>query len=165
MNDKAYLDEATELARENVANGGRPFGAVLVMDGTVIARAVNRMDADHDPTAHAELLALRDASAALGLTRLDGATVYASGQPCPMCLAAMRIAGVTRIAYAYSNADGAPFGLSTAAMAAELSQPLEDQTWASIQHLPPDDAEQSDLYRAFAARSAGRVFTNTHSGE
>lgn len=157
MNDKTYLDEAITLARKNVIKGGRPFGAVLIMDGKVIARAVNRMDADHDPTAHAELLALRDAGAALGLTRLEGATVYASGQPCPMCLAAMHIAGVTRIAYAYSNEAGAPFGLSSAERAAELSLPLEDQKWATIQHFPPDDSAHPDLYRTFAARSADNV--------
>lgn len=153
MNDKTYLNEAIALARENVVKGGRPFGAVLVMDGEVVSRAVNRMDADQDPTAHAELLALRDAASARGSARLDGATVYASGQPCPMCLAAMRIAGVSRIAYAYSNEAGAPYGLSTAEIATELSQPLDDQTWAAIQHLAPDDAQQPDLYRAFAARS------------
>lgn len=147
MTDKEFMDQAIDLARENVAQGGRPFGAVLVRDGKVIARAVNRMDADNDPTAHAELLALRAAGAATGGTRLDGCTVYASGQPCPMCLAAMRIAGITRIAYAYSNENGAPYGLSTAELAAELSQPLEDQNWASIRQMAPEDAERPHLYR------------------
>lgn len=157
MNDKAYLDMAIDLARENVANGGRPFGALVVKDGKVIARAVNRIDAEHDPTAHAEMLALRAAGAVLESSRLNGATVYASGQPCPMCYAAMRIAGITRIIYAYSNEDGAPFSLSTAEIAAELSQPLEGQEWASIQHLPPDDAVQPDLYRTWVAQSAKKA--------
>lgn len=148
------MQEAIDLARRNVADGGRPFGAVLVRDGTVIARAVNRIDADHDPTAHAELLALRAAGAALGEARLDGATVYASGQPCPMCLAAMRLAGITRIAYAYSSDAAAAFGMSTAAIAADLSRPLDEQTWARIEHLAPDDAAQPDLYRSWAAQSA-----------
>ncbi|MCI2394482.1 nucleoside deaminase [Aliiroseovarius sediminis] len=157
MTDKKFMNEAIELARDNVAKGGQPFGAVLVKDGKVLARAVNRMEADHDPTAHAELLALRKAGAAVGSTRLDGATVYASGQPCPMCLAAMRIAGVTRIAYAYSNEDGAPFGLKASTVAAELAPPLEGQTWASIQHLPPEDRPEPELYRIWAAKSAKQV--------
>ena len=71
----------------------------------------------HDPTAHAELLALRHAGNHLRQTRLEDCVVYASGQPCPMCLAAMRMAGVTRAVYAYSNADAEPYGLSTASIA------------------------------------------------
>lgn len=149
------MDEAIRLARDNAAQGGRPFGAVLVRDGRIIARAVNRMEADNDPTAHAELLALRAAGAAIGGTRLDGCAVYASGQPCPMCLAAMRIAGVTRILYGYSNENGAPYGLSTAELAAELSQPLEGQTWASIRQMAPPDADRPTLYRGWAGQDAG----------
>jgi len=154
MNDETFMQEAIDLARENVANGGQPFGAVLVMDGQVIARAVNRMEVDNDPTAHAELVALRDSGAALGVTRLDGATVYASGQPCPMCLAAMRIAGVTEIVIGYSNENGAPYGLSSAATATDLAQPLEKQVWATIRFLEPDDAEEPGIYCTWAARSA-----------
>ncbi|WP_233750501.1 nucleoside deaminase, partial [Bordetella bronchiseptica] len=98
--------------------GGRPFGALVARDGVVLARGVNRMLADHDPTAHAELLALREAGRALRSARLDGCVVYASGQPCPMCLAAMRMSGVARAVYAYSNEQAEPYGLSTAALAA-----------------------------------------------
>lgn len=156
MTDKEFMDQAVGLARENAARGGRPFGALLVREGEVLARAVNRMEADHDPTAHAELLALRAAGAAAGTTRLDGCTVYASGQPCPMCLAAMRMAGITRIVYGYSNENGAPYGFSTAEVAAELSQPLERQNWASIVWLPPEDADQPQIYRSWAERKAGK---------
>ena len=142
-----FLDEAVALALENVRQGGRPFGAVVVKDGKVVARAVNRMDRDNDPTAHAELLALRAAGAALGSTRLDGCVVYASGQPCPMCLAAMRMAGVAEIAFAYSNEQAEPYGLSTAAVAAELAKPLGQQQGLSIRHCPRPD--EDDLYRAW----------------
>lgn len=156
MNDRKFLDEAVALARENALAGGRPFGAVLVKDGHIVARAVNRIAEDSDPTAHAELLALRKAGQALGGPRLDGCAVYASGQPCPMCLAAMRLAGITRIAYAYSNEDGAPFGLSTAGIAAELSRPAEEQDWASIRHLPQADRGGPEPYLIWAGRPAGR---------
>ena len=156
MSDQAFLDEAIALARDNVQAGGRPFGAVLVKDGKIIARAVNRISADNDPTAHAELLALREAGRVLGNARLDGCAVYASGQPCPMCLAAMRMAGITQIAFAYSNEDGARFGLSTAGIAAELSQPLSAQDWAQIRHLPRPDRDDPPLYRQWADRPAGQ---------
>ncbi len=149
-----FLHEAVALAFANVERGGRPFGAVVVKGGEVIARGVNSMQADCDPTAHAELMALRAARKALQSPRLDGCAVYASGQPCPMCMAAMRMAGVTEIAFAYSNEQAEPFGLSTAAIAEELSQPLDRQAWASIRHRPREGEEQSHLYRAWQARMA-----------
>ena len=111
--DEAFMREAISLARSNVDAGGRPFGAVLVHDGNVRARGVNETHATQDPTAHAELLAIRFAAQATGRLRLDGSTVYASGHPCPMCLAAMQLCGVGRVFYAYSNEDGKPYGLSS----------------------------------------------------
>lgn len=154
MTDGDFLQQAIALARDNVDQGGRPFGAVVVRDGAVIARAVNRMEADKDPTAHAELLALRAAGALVGSTRLDGCVVYASGQPCPMCLAAMRLAGVGRIVFAYSNDDAAPFGLSTAEISRDLSMPpdVEGLGWAAVTHIPQPDQGEPGPYRAWAAR-------------
>lgn len=154
MTDGRYLEEAIALAFENVERGGRPFAALVVKDERIVARAVNRMESDNDPTAHAELQALRIAGRALGSTRLDGCTVYASGQPCPMCLAAMRLAGITEIAYAHSYADGEPYGLSMAETVSELSQPLERQRWARIRHLPQAVENRPDLYRFWAERTA-----------
>ncbi len=118
-----------------------------------MARAVNRIQADNDPTAHAELLALRAAGKALRSPRLEGCSVYASGQPCPMCLAAMRMSGIGEIAFAYSNEQAEPFGLSTAGIAAELSRPPAEQSWASIRHHPRHLADGSHLYEAWQARS------------
>ena len=152
MGDAEFLAEAVALAQDNAAQGGRPFGAVVVREGQVLSRGVNRIQAENDPTAHAELLALRDAGRALASPRLDGCTVYASGQPCPMCLAAMRMAGVTRVLFAHSNAEAEPYGLSTAAIAAELSQPLETQGWAEIRHLPQAPGSAAGLYGAWQAR-------------
>lgn len=116
MPPEQFMRRAVELARANIGQGGRPFGAVLVRDGRVLAEAANGIHLDHDPSAHAEMLAIRRASAALGTSRLDGCTLYASGHPCPMCLAAMYLCGVTDAWYAYSNEDGAPYGLSTVAV-------------------------------------------------
>lgn len=123
-----FMREALALARANIGEGGRPFGAVLVRGDRVIARAANRIHDTHDPTAHAELLAIREASRVLGSARLDGCTVYASGHPCPMCLAAMHLCGITDAWYAYSNEDGVPFGLSTAAVYAQMALPPGEQS-------------------------------------
>jgi guanine deaminase len=149
-----FLIQAIDLARRNVEEqGGRPFGAVLVRDGAVIATGVNQMGATGDPTAHAELQAIRAASRDLGSLRLDGCIVYASGHPCPMCLAAMTMTGVKAVYYAHSNEDGAPFGLSTAGVYAELAKPQGDQAMI-IRHLPVR-VPGTDLYALWRRRQLG----------
>ncbi len=134
QDDQTWLQRAVALAQDNVARGGRPFGAVLVKDGEVLAEAVNQIHLDQDPTAHAEMLAIRGASQQLG-ARLEGCVIYASGQPCPMCLAAMYLCGVSRAVFAASNEMAAPFGLSTAAIYQQLALPLAEQK-LPVQHLP-----------------------------
>ena len=140
-----FLQAAIELARENIGEGGRPFGAVVVKDGQVIATGVNETHSTNDPTAHAELTAIRAASQALGSPRLDGCAVYASGHPCPMCMAAMRLAGVEAVAYAYSNDDGEPYGLSSAAICADLAKPVAEQSMR-IAHVPIRPEGRAHLY-------------------
>ncbi|RUM96677.1 nucleoside deaminase [Pseudaminobacter arsenicus] len=150
MSDETkFLGEAIELARANIHEGGRPFGALVVRDGQVVATGVNEMHATNDPTAHAEMMAIRAASRKLGSTDLGGCAVYASGHPCPMCMAAMRLAGVGKVAYAYSNEDGAPFGLSTAAIYAELKRPFAEQSMA-ISHVPVRPEGTAELYAEWA---------------
>ncbi|MDH4982208.1 nucleoside deaminase [Hyphomicrobium sp. D-2] len=150
-----FLRQAVALARANVDEGGRPFGAVVVRNGEVIATGVNEFHRSGDITDHAELLALRAVARAHGSDALKGAAVFASGHPCPMCLAAMRMAGVGLVAYAYSNADAEPFGLSTAAIYDDLRLPLGEQSMA-IRHVPPvaDDAAAAGdgLYAHWAHR-------------
>jgi guanine deaminase len=146
-----YLDEAISLASANMDQGGRPFGAVVVKDGAVIATGVNEILASNDPTAHAELTALRAASQALASPNLAGCTVYASGHPCPMCLAAMRLAGVSRVFYAHSNEEAAPYGLSTAALYAELAKPLSEQSMP-VHHVPVPAAAGARLYADWKSR-------------
>lgn len=152
----SFLREAIELAYANVENGGRPFGAVIVKNGEVIARGVNEILRTNDPTAHAELTAVRSASQTLGSPRLDGCVVYASGHPCPMCMAAMRLAGVGEVYYAYSNEDGAPYDLSTAALYAELARPFSEQSMR-IRHVPVRAESVPDLYAAWKNRQAGEA--------
>lgn len=133
-NDEYYLNRAVELAARNVAEGGRPFGAVLVKNDQVQVEAVNSIHLSQDPTAHAEMLAIRSASQQLG-ARLDGCVIYASGQPCPMCLGAMYLCGVSRVVYAATNQQAEPFGLSTAAIYQQMALPLSDQQ-LPVRHLP-----------------------------
>jgi tRNA(Arg) A34 adenosine deaminase TadA len=148
MTDR-FLAQAVELARKNVRNGGRPFGAVVVRGDTAIAEGVNEVASTRDPTAHAELLAIRAASRALGTARLEGCRVFASGHPCPMCLSAMYLSGIAEAVYAHTNEDGAPYGLSTAPIYAELAKPLAAQA-LKIGHTPVrcDGPHRYEMWRA-----------------
>ena len=131
-----YLGIAIDLARRNVVErGGRPFGAVLVRNGEVLATGVNDILATNDPSAHAEMQAIRAAAAALKNPRLDGCAMYASGHPCPMCLSAMHMIGISQVYYAYSNDDAEKFGLSSARIYAEMAKPLAQQA-IRIEHVP-----------------------------
>ena len=143
-----HLIDAIRLARENVRRRtNAPFGAVVTRHGKIVARAVNEVDDLCDPTAHAEMQAVRAAAAALNSTDLSGCTVYASGYPCPMCLTAMYLSGVEKVYYAYSNEDGAPYGLDAERGYVEIARPL-DQREMTLQGLRVrDDGE--DLYEAW----------------
>ena len=146
-----FLKQAIALAYANADRGGRPFGAVIVKDGQVIASAVNEIAQTKDPTAHAELLAIRAASRQLGSPSLAGCSVFASGHPCPMCMAAMRMAGIEAVTYAYSNEDASPFGLSTSGVYADLAKPFAEQSMR-IRHLPARLAAEPDLYAHWKQR-------------
>lgn len=119
------LREAVRLAQENRERGGRPFGAVLAIDNKVIAVGVNNIVHSHDPTTHAEMEAIRGASQRLARPNLKGSVIYASGHPCPMCLAAMVLTGVDAVYYAFDNNDAAPYGLSSDAAYQALRLSLE----------------------------------------
>ena len=108
--DEVWLSTAVTLASANVAEGGGPFGAIVVADGTVLARGQNRVTRDLDPTAHAEVVAIREACRTRGDFSLVGATLYASCEPCPLCLAASLWARVDRVVYAADRHDAARGG-------------------------------------------------------
>lgn len=144
MQHENFMRQAVALARANIADGGRPFGAVVVRAGEVVARAANGIHRDHDPTAHAELLAIRAAARQLGSPRLEACVVYASGHPCPMCLAAMHLCGIRGAYFAYSNEDGETAGLSTAPIYAEMARPPQAQS-LPLRQLRP--AGEDGLYQ------------------
>ena len=109
----SFMREAVQLAQDNRAKGAQPFGAVLTRDGQRIATGVNEIVQTCDPTSHAEMQAVRAASAVLKQPRLDGCVVYASGHPCPMCLAALVMNGAEQVFFAFDNNDAAPYGMSS----------------------------------------------------
>jgi len=104
------LRQTIELAAENVRRGGGPFAALVVKDGAVIATGSNRVTAANDPTAHAEIVAIREACRVLASFQLTGCDVYCSCEPCPMCLGALYWARASRIFYAATAADAAAAG-------------------------------------------------------
>lgn len=107
------MERAIELALINVKEGGQPFGAVLAKGEEVIAEGVNELHIKHDVSGHAELLAIRRAQEKLSTESLSELTMYASGEPCPMCLAAMYFAGITDIYFCETLDDAVEAGLST----------------------------------------------------
>ena len=125
LSHEQLLREAVRLAQVNRERAGRPFGAVVAMGGEIVATGVNEVALTHDLTAHAEMQALRAACRHLQRPNLKGSTVYASGHPCPMCLAAIVLAQVDAIYYAFDNSDAAPYGLSSDAAYRALRVPLE----------------------------------------
>ncbi|HWK76761.1 nucleoside deaminase [Microbacterium sp.] len=108
--DEGFLRQAVNLAVKNVADDGGPFGAVVVRDGEVIGTGQNRVTSDHDPSAHAEIMALRAAGQRIGDFSMQGATLYSSCEPCPMCMAAALWARVDRVIYAADRHDAARGG-------------------------------------------------------
>src|SRR5262245_14130760 len=112
MDQQAFMWRAVEKAREGIAKGQSPFGAVVVSDGKVVAAAHNTVWLDTDPTAHAEINAIRQAATVLGSIALHGCTMYTTCEPCPMCLAAIHWAKIGRVVYGASIADAAAGGFT-----------------------------------------------------
>ena len=107
MKNEDFMRQAIALAVENVKNGGGPFGAVIVRGGEVVATGVNRVTANNDPTAHAEVSAIRAACTKLGTFDLSGCVLYTSCEPCPMCLGAIYWAHIDKIYYGANQHDAA----------------------------------------------------------
>lgn len=105
--DEKFMQQAIQISIDNMANGGGPFGAVIVKDGEVIAEGANRVVPNNDPTAHAEVSAIRSACKKLGTFKLDGCTIYSSCEPCPMCLSAIYWSGISRLCYGNTKKDAA----------------------------------------------------------
>lgn len=121
---KKFMEEAIRLAVENVKNGtGGPFGAVVVKEGEIIAACGNSVTPDNDPTAHAEVNAIREACRKLGSHQLQGCEVYTSCEPCPMCLGAIYWARPLRVYYASTKEDAAVAGFDDSFIYREIALP------------------------------------------
>lgn len=135
MNQDELMREAIRLASANVENGGGPFGAVIARGGAIIATGVNRVTANCDPTAHAEVSAIRAAAQKLGTFNLSGCEIYSSCEPCPMCLGAIYWARLDRLFYGNTKADAARIGFDDAFIYKELALPLSERTLRAEQLL------------------------------
>ncbi len=139
--EELFLAEAVRLAVQSVQNGGGPFAAVIVRDGKIIAQGANRVTLANDPTAHAEIVAIREACSGLGDFRLSGCVLYSSCEPCPMCLAACYWARLAEIVYAGSQANAAAAGFDDAFLYRELILP-QAQRSLPIRQLMADEGQQ-----------------------
>ncbi|MEI8049179.1 MAG: nucleoside deaminase [Bacteroidota bacterium] len=123
---KIYMLEAIKKAEENIVTGkGGPFGAVVVKDGKIVAAAGNRVTSTNDPTAHAEVVAIREACKTLKTFDLSGCEIYASCEPCPMCLGAIMWARIDKLYYAADRNDASRAGFDDELFYSELSLPIE----------------------------------------
>lgn len=128
MHEAEFMRRAIALSCDGVAEGGGPFGAVVVKDGVVVGEGRNAVVPNRDPTAHAEVVAIRAACAKLGTHDLSGAVIYTSCEPCPMCLGAVWWARLTEVVYGNDRADAAAIGFDDAAIYEEVSLPIPART-------------------------------------
>ena len=139
MRKEDIMREAISLADDNVRNGGGPFGAVIVNDGKVVATGVNRVTANNDPTAHAEVSAIRNACKKLKTFDLSGCEIYSSCEPCPMCLGAIYWSRIKKIYYGNSKADAKDIGFDDSFIYDELALPY-GQRHVAMERLLGDEA-------------------------
>ena len=140
--EQKFLERAIDLSRENMRSGkGGPFGCVIVKDGKIIGEGCNHVVTTNDPTAHAEVVAIRDACKALGSFQLTDCDVYASCEPCPMCLGAIYWARPKRVIYANTKQDAAAINFDDQFIYDEIEKPDQERTIAFL-HYPLQEAIQ-----------------------
>lgn len=156
MSHEKFMLEAIALSKQGSdLDEGGPFGAVIVRDGQIIGRGYNRVLATNDPTAHAEIVAIREATAHLGNFQLDGAVIYTSCEPCPMCLGAIYWARIGKIYYANTRTDAESIGFSDAEIYREMTLPLP------ARHIPLEQcchAEALAVFQAWGSREDKVVY-------
>jgi guanine deaminase len=141
--DHSFLRQAIEMAVDNVRRGGGPFGALVVKDGVVIAAGANQVTRTNDPTAHAEIVAIREACRVLGDFQLTGCDVYSSCEPCPMCLGALYWARPARIFFAATKNEAAAAGFDDSFIYREIQVPLAGRS------IPTLHVEDEHTHRPF----------------
>jgi guanine deaminase len=148
-----FMERAIALATENVTSGrGGPFGAVIVRDGEIVASGVNLVTATNDPTAHAEVTAIRSACAALGSFSLAGCEIYTSCEPCPMCMAAIYWSRCEAIFYGSTAADAAAAGFDDAFLYDEVKRPLDQRSIPTVNLLREKAISSFEAWCKYAGR-------------
>ena len=149
-----FMQRVFELARHGMQNGhGGPFGSVVVRNGVIVGEAHNEVLSSNDPTAHAELLAIRRASQKLGTFNLAGCELYTNGAPCCMCMSSMMWARIDRAYYVLSMEDSRAIGLGDEPFYEELARPLDQRRLIPMIRLPGLEAEARAVYDMWAAKS------------
>jgi len=133
-----FMRKAIALSVENIKNGGGPFGAVIVKDGKIVATGVNRVTANTDPTAHAEVNAIRKAARKLRTFDLAGCDIYTSCEPCPMCLGAVYWAHLDKMYYGNTKSDAKNIGFDDSFIYDEIDMKPENRQVKSVQMLPEE---------------------------
>ena len=146
--EKKFMRKAIALSTQNIENGGGPFGAVIVKEGKVIATGTNRVTQKHDPTAHAEVEAIRKAAKKLGSFHSQGCEIYTSCEPCPMCLGAIYWAHLDRIYYGNTKADAKSIGFDDSFIYDEISLNPQDRHIKTIQLLPEEAIKTFEAWKA-----------------
>ena len=147
--NNAFMREAIRISVEKMRTGqGGPFGAVVVRGGEIIGRGWNQVTSINDPTAHAEIVAIRAACRQLGDFRLDGCELYSSCEPCPMCLSAVYWARIGRLCFAATRLDAAAAGFDDELIYREVALPVE------ARRLPAEQVLREEALRAFAEWAA-----------
>ncbi len=136
MYEEKFMLQAIKASMKNVENGGGPFGAVIVKDGKIIAVGTNRVTCNNDPTAHAEVQAIRKAAKKLKTFNLSGCEIYTSCEPCPMCLGAIYWARIDRIYYGNTKEDAAKIGFDDSFIYQELELDKKKRKVEMLQFLP-----------------------------
>jgi guanine deaminase len=148
-----FMQRAIALATENVTSGrGGPFGAVIVRDGEIVATGANLVTATNDPTAHGEIVAIRNACQMLGTFQLTGCHIYTSCEPCPMCLAAIYWAHCEAIFYGNCAADAAAAGFDDAYLYEEIKLPVDRRKIPAVNLLPEQAISSFEAWRDRAGR-------------
>ena len=133
-----FMHKAIALSVENIKNGGGPFGAVIVKDGKIVATGVNRVTANTDPTAHAEVNVIRKAAKKLGTYDLTGCDIYTSCEPCPMCLGAVYWAHLDKMYYGNTKTDAKNIGFDDSFIYDEIDLRPENRLIKTVQKLPEE---------------------------
>ncbi len=135
------MKRAIELSKKNIEHGGGPFGAVIVKDGKIIGEGFNKVTANNDPTAHAEVEAIREACKNISNFDLNGAEIYTSCEPCPMCLSAIYWARLSKIYYANTKKDAAEIEFDDDFIYTEIPKPISDRKISMVQMMRPEALE------------------------